>query len=98
MGKMYSDNEKNDIVEMFKKGQSSKQIQEHCRKVYGTERKLSALMGVVKAAKLPPIKEFVKSNAHIITGEPLPELKTARKTLTLPVIESGELDGFVPKI
>lgn len=97
---MYSDAEKIDIVEMFKKGYSSKQIQEHCEKTYGNYRKVSALMGVVKAAKLPPIKEFVKDNAHIITGDiPQTAHQTSVKTLALPEIElNTELNGFVPNI
>jgi len=102
MGKMYSENEKKDIVEMFQKGIYSSKIVAHCKQVYGTDRKVSALMGVVKAANLPPIKEWVKGNAHIITGDTptgvLPELKTAVKALTLPPIEPSEIDGFIPKI
>jgi hypothetical protein len=103
MGKWYSDAEKTDIIELFKKGKGWKEIQQHVKASYGTDRKYGALQGVVKAAKLPPIKEFVKENAHIITDE-MPELKTAHVTTkkhhhNLPEIElNKELEGFVPNI
>jgi len=99
-GKNYSVAEKQDIIALFKKGVTTKQIIEHCNKVYGTDRKASALIGVIRAANLPPIKEFIKQNSHIITGE-LPEIKTApvKKTITLPEVElNKDLEGFIPRI
>jgi len=113
MGKMYSAAEKNDIVELFKKGKSWKEIQTHCEKSYGNYRKFGALHGVVKAAKLPPVqikqeirdgvKVFIDQDGHIITGVKQteltePDIVKVKKHYTLPEIKSTDLDGFIPKI
>jgi len=98
-GTYYTDAEKKDIVDLFKKGYTTTQIKQYCKDKYGTDRKAGALIGVLKAANLPPIKEFVKDNAHIITGE-LPEIKQhhPKKVHNLPEANNKELEDFIPKM
>ena len=93
MGKWYSDAEKTDIIDLFKKGKTFKEIQQHCWALHGTARKFGAIHGVIKAASLPPIQESVKTDIPEATPHQY------KKTLTLPEIEANaDLDGFVPNI
>jgi len=101
MGKMYSESEKNAIVDLFKKGCSSKQIIEHCKTVYGTDRKVSALMGVVKAAKLSPVKigGFWANTKTLPEELPISEspVKAVIKGLTKVEVDK-EFANFIPKM